>query len=267
MSFPHSGHMPDVGPFQVTVFDRGNGQWVKVLCASGLFDFQVWRGRLNHGDLWLLLHRLETGAAFASPFRFRAKVPVPFNDVHPNMGAERRFLTLHRDGVEQLVLYCLTSSIPEPLRVALVQAWSYDPADAQGETHEGHRQELRRDPEGAPGAQSGQGGQHGQGPEPDLDEAARRLGRGHRREVTPPRRRLNKYTMGTIPEEIREEVLAELARPEIQALHNQKARIYQATYIVRKRRGDLKGMGIGRVKGVRKSDARKRQRTEVVSHG
>jgi hypothetical protein len=245
--------MPDVGPFQVTVHDRGSKQWVKVLCAIGLYDFEVWRGRLAHSDLWTLLHTLETGVPFASPFHFRCKVPVPFSAVHPNQGPDRRFLVLSRDGVEALVLYCVSSSIPQALHLALVQAWSYDP-DAAGGIDEGHRQELRRDPEGPAGAEPGQGGQHGQGPGPDLDQAPRQPGRRHGREVTPPERKpKNRYTMGTIPAEIRDEVLAEMERPEVARIHPKRLRIYQATVNVKRRHGgSLHSLGVPRTKGVKR---------------
>lgn len=228
-------YMPrDAGPFQVTVFDRGNRQWVKVLSGIGLFDFEVWRGRLAHGDLWSILHRLETGVPFASPFRFRAVVPIPFSPVHSNQGNDRRFLVIHRDGVEALVLYCVSSSIPHALHIALVQAWSHDP-DAGGQDGQGHRQDLRRHPEGAAGAVPGEGFQPGQDPVPDLDQAARRTGIG--RPVTPPRKRLSRYTPGTIPADIREEVLAEMKRPELAHIRTNQGRIYRATVNVKKRRG------------------------------
>ena len=258
MSAPHP-----VGPFQVTVHDRGNHQWIKILCAIGLFDFQVWRGRLQHGDLWLLLHRLETGAPFSSPFRFQAKVPIPFSPVHPNEGPDKRFLVLFRDGVEALVLYCVSSRIPLALHVALKTAWSYNP-DAQGETHEGHRQELRRHPEGTAGAVPRQGGQPGEGPGPDVDEAAGLAGRGDGREVG-PRKRVNRWTLPTIPEHLRQEVLAEMEVPAVARIHPLRLRLYQATMNVRRRRGELKDMGIPRVRGVRRPS--RRRKAEVTSHG
>ncbi len=263
MSLPPGGPR-ECGPFQVTAFDRGNHQWAKVLCAIGLFDFQVWRGRLAHGDLWTLLHRLESGVPFASPFHFHCKLPQPFSAVHSNQGADRRFLTISRDGVEALVLYCVTSSIPYSLHVALVRAWSYDP-DAAGGIDEGHRQELRRDPEGAAGAEPGQGGAAGEDPQPDLDQAVGPAGGRDRREVTKPNRERNLYTIGNIPGEIRAEVLAEMERPEVDRIHPKRLRIYQATVNVKRRRGDTSHIGIPMTKGVKHPPRRRKARAQ--SHG
>lgn len=245
------GRPQDLSPFQVTAFQRGTHQWVKVVCAIGLYDFQVWRGRLAYGDLWSILHRLETGVPFASPYRFVAKVPEPFSPVHPNVGPDRRFLTIHRDGIEALVLYCVSSSIPHALHVALVNAWSYDP-DAAGGIDEGHRQELRRDPEGSTGAEPGQSRLHGEGPGADLDQAARQPRRGHGREVGRcTGLKYNRFTVGTIPAEYREEILAEMEKPHVARIRPKELRIYQATLNVKKRHGDASFIGRPRRSGFR----------------